>query len=76
MSKYAAIYKCQLCGAMLHNGNPTEVPDGKIPDLLAKVIKQQLLMGTPLYQAPMHIRHMCADGSGGLACFVGFKRLD
>ena len=76
MSKYAAIYRCQLCGQILHTGNSTEVPSEQIPDLLAQVIKQQRFLGTPFYQAPMHIRHKCEDGSGGLACFIGFKKLD
>ena len=76
MSKYAARYRCQMCGQLIHYGNPAEVPYEKIPELLAQVIKQQQFLGTPLYQAPMHIPHRCADGSGCLAYFVGLKKLD
>lgn len=76
MSKYAARYRCQLCGQLIHYGNPAEVPYDKLPELLGQVVKQQAFLGTSLYQAPMQIPHKCADGSGGLAYFVGFKKLD
>lgn len=76
MSKYIPRYVCQMCGKVIHFGTQAEVPDDKIPSLLAQVVGQQILLGTIHYKAPMHIPHKCADGSGGLAYFVGFKKLD
>lgn len=75
MSKYIALYKCQMCGQQIQYGGEAEVPYDKLPELLAAVIKQQRFIGSVFYQAPMHIPHKCADGSGGLACFVGFKKI-
>lgn len=75
MPKYVTTYRCQLCGQILHPGNPTEVPPDQIPKLLARVVSNQKFLGTQLYTAPMHIPHKCADGSGGLAAFVGFKKI-
>lgn len=75
MPKYVPLYRCQMCGAVMLHGNPTEVPYDKIPELIAQVVKNQRFIGTALYQAPMHIPHKCADGSGGLAAFAGFKKI-
>ncbi len=75
MSKYIAMYKCPMCGTVLQYGQSAEIPYDKIPELLAAVVKQQKFIGTIHYQAPMHIPHQCPDGSGGLACFAGFKKI-
>lgn len=74
MSKYYVTYKCPLCGTLLCYGEPEEIPYDKLPELLAKVIRNQQFAGNPyLYQAPMHIPHRCKDGSAGLATFAGFR---
>ena len=75
MSKYYATYKCQMCGAVIKYGEPTEIPVYALPQLIAKVIQQnQIFAGNPyLHQAQMYLPHICKDGSGGLAVFVGFR---
>lgn len=75
MGKYVALYKCPLCGEQLAPGSPTEIPHDKLPELLAAVVKQQLFLGSPLYNAPMHIPHKCKDSSAGLAYFAGFAKI-
>lgn len=71
--KYSAIYKCALCGKLIRYGEPKEVPNDRLPELLGRVIQNQLFAGNPaLHTAPMNISHKCADGSGGLAYFAGF----
>lgn len=75
MAKYEVRYRCQMCGQEFRQGNPTEVPDDHIPRLLARVVTNQQFIGTPLYQAPQYIPHKCPDGSGGLAAFIGFKKI-
>lgn len=75
MPKYIPMYRCQMCGQLLHDGNPTEVPYEKIPELLAQVVKNQRFIGTSLYIAPQYLPHKCSDGSGGMATFIGFKKL-
>ena len=75
MAKYAARYKCQLCGQLINYGNAVEMDYNQIPDVLSQVVKNQRFIGTSLYQAPMHIPHKCSDGSGGLACFCGLKKI-
>lgn len=76
MDKYMPLYKCQLCGAKIATGSPTEVPQDKLPTLLAHVVVQQQYLGTDMCPAPMHIPHKCPDGSAGLASFVGFGKID
>ena len=77
MAKYEARYRCQLCGNEMRTkeGKQTEVTDDQIPKLLARVVTNQQFIGTSLYQAPMYLPHKCPDGSGGLAAFIGFKRI-
>lgn len=75
MPKYIPMYRCQMCGQLLHHGNPTEVPPDQIPKLLARVVTNQHFIGTALHIAPQYLPHKCADGSGGLAAFVGFKKI-
>lgn len=75
MAKYEVRYRCQMCGKEIRQGNPTEVPYEQIPKLLARVVTNQQFIGTALYQAPQYIPHQCPDGSGGLAAFIGFKRI-
>ena len=75
MPKYITMYRCQLCGQVVPYGSPTEVPPEKLPELLAQVVKNQRFIGTSLYIAPQHLPHKCSDGSGGMATFIGFKKL-
>lgn len=75
MPKHIPMYRCQMCGQLLHHGNPTEVPPEAIPKLLAQVVTNQKFIGTALYIAPQYLPHPCADGSGGLATFIGFKKI-
>ena len=76
MSKYFAMYKCQMCGAVIKYGESADLPPEAIHQLLGKVVQQnQLFAGNPaLHQAQMYLPHRCKDGSGGLAVFAGFKR--
>lgn len=75
MSKYAAVYKCPLCGTVFRIGKSVEVPYDKLPELCAMVVKNQQFLGNPyLYQAPMHVPHKCSNGDCGLAPFIGFKQ--
>lgn len=75
MPKYYPTYKCPLCGTLLQYGEPKEIPQDKLPELLGQIIRNQQFAGNPhLYQAPMHITCKCKDGSAGLAVFAGFKK--
>lgn len=75
MAKYEVRYRCQMCGQELRQGNQAEVPYEQIPKLLARVVTNQQFIGTALYNAPQYIPHKCPDGSGGLAAFIGFKKI-
>ena len=75
MARYEVRYRCQLCGQVFRTGNQTEVTEAQIPKLLARVVTNQQFIGTALYQAPQYIPHKCPDGSGGLASFIGFKKI-
>ncbi|MBQ4120892.1 MAG: hypothetical protein IJD35_02645 [Clostridia bacterium] len=75
MARYYATYKCALCGRIIRYGNPTEVTESQLPELLGRVIQNQQFAGNPyLYQAPMYIPHKCGNGNGGLAQFAGFAK--
>lgn len=75
MSRYKAVYKCPLCNELFSIGNSVEIPYNSLPELCAKVIRNQHFAGNPyLYQAPMHVPHQCSDGNCGLAIFAGFKQ--
>ena len=72
-----AAYKCPLCNRVLLYGNAIDVPYEKLPELLGKVIKNQLFAGNPyLHQAPMHIPCNCPNGDAGLAAFAGFVKVE
>lgn len=74
MSLYRAVYKCPICGAVLTSGQPQEVPRSQLPELLGKVVQNQLFAGNPwLHKAQMDVPHQCPDGSAGLARFAGFQ---
>lgn len=75
MAKYEPRYRCQMCGQELRFGNQAEIPYDKIPELLGKVVATQQFIGTALHQAPQYLPHKCPDGSGGLAAFIGFKKI-
>lgn len=73
--KYFAVYKCALCGQLIHYGNSKEVSYSMLPELIAKVIQNQQFAGNSyLYQAPMNIPHQCKDYNAGMAYFVGFMK--
>lgn len=75
MNRYYAMYKCQLCGALLRYGEPHEIPYDKLPELLGMVIRRQHLASNPyLNTAPMQVPCKCKDGSAGMAYFAGFKK--
>ena len=75
MAKYEVRYRCQMCGKEFRQGTQTEVPYAQLPMLLAQVVTNQQFIGTKLFNAPQFIPHQCPDGSGGLAAFIGFKRI-
>lgn len=76
MSKYVAVYKCFLCGKEHRMSNPVELSEEQLPELLGKFVRNQQFAGHPaLYQAPQHLPCKCSDGSGGLAYFIGFKKV-
>lgn len=67
------VYKCPLCGRLLTNGEPKDIPYDQLPNALAEFVKNQQFAGHPiLYVAPMHIPCKCPDGNAGLATFAGF----
>lgn len=71
--KYKPIYKCPLCNQLIGYGNAIDVPYDILPEVLAKIVRNQQFAGHPiLHQAPMHIPHQCKNGGAGLASFAGF----
>lgn len=76
MGEYYAIYKCPMCFKELRiTENPVEMEENMLPELLAKVVTNQQFIGSQLYQAPLYIQHKCGNGDGGLAQFVGFRKV-
>ena len=74
MAKYRAAYKCPLCGKLIV-GELTDVPEEKLPELLGAYVKSQYFSSNPYIETPFpYVPHKCADGSVGLAPFVGFRR--
>lgn len=77
MSKYMAMYKCQMCGEMqrLRETVPGSIED--IERLLAKTFVYQDNFGTrpDLNQLRERIPHRCKDGSLGVSVFAGFKKI-
>ena len=75
MGSYYVTYKCPLCGTIIRCGNPADVPQDKLPEILGMVVRNQMMQGNPaLHQAPMYIPHKCKDGNAGLAVFAGFTQ--
>ena len=73
--RYNAIYKCPLCNTLVRYGEAKEIPTEELPELIAKVVQNQMFAGNPyLYQAPMHVGHPCKNGNVGMACFAGFMK--
>ena len=73
--KYWAVYKRQLCGKLYKIGDSIEVPYDKLPELLGKVVQNQLFAGNPyLHKAQMYIPCKCDNGNAGLAQFAGFMQ--
>jgi len=77
--KYIAVYKCQLCGALIQYGEPQEISREcyeALPELCARVINNQLFAGNPyLHTVPMQIPHIqCKNGGCGMAYFAGFTQ--
>lgn len=76
MSRYKAVYKCPLCGALISNGKIQDVNYNDLPKLLGKVILNQEFVKNPyLYEAPMYILCNCSNGNAGLAAFAGFMQV-
>ena len=76
LNKYRAIYRCPMCLKKFTVGNPVELEENQVPELLCKIVRNQQMMGNPyLYQAPMHIPHRCENGDGGLAQLAGFEKI-
>lgn len=76
MNKYQPAYVCPLCDTVIVMGEPREIPEEMLPELLAKVIRNQTFINNPaLYEAPMHIPHKCKRGDAGLAVFAGFRKV-
>lgn len=76
MGKYYAVYQCPMCSTKLRITDKNfEMDDEKMPELLAKVVRNQQFLGTNLYEAPIYIPHKCQNGDRGLARFIGFKKV-
>lgn len=73
--KYMALYKCQLCGKVMKLGEAQEARYNDLPELMARVLKNQMMIGSMHYQAPLMAPCKCDDGSCGAAYFAGFKRV-
>lgn len=73
--KFLAIYQCQLCGTRFHIADkPFELNRDEGPELVAKIIRNQQMLGNPyLYEAPMNLPHDCPDGGIGIAQLAGFS---
>lgn len=78
MGKYYAVYKCLMCSCIFRvSDSAVEIDENNIPELLARVVKSQQFIGNQyLYNAPMYLPHHCKNGDGGLAHFIGFKKID
>ena len=76
MSKYMALYKCQLCGEIQRIRQTVEGSTEDIEHLLAKTIIFQKEFGSrpDLVQLQEKIPHRCKDGSLGVSLFVGYKK--
>lgn len=73
--KYWAVYKCPLCGKLLKLGDSVEIPYEKLPELLGRIMQNQLFAGNPyLHKAPLYVPCKCDNGNAGLAQFVGFMQ--
>lgn len=76
MGKYFAIYKCPMCLKEFKiTESPVEMDENMLPELLAKVVRNQQFLGSQLYQAPLHIPHKCGNGDGGMAQLIGFRKI-
>lgn len=75
VKEYYAVYKCPLCSTKFRITDKTfQMDKDKFPELIAKIIKNQTMLGNPyLYQAPMHIPHECNNGGVGIAQLIGFS---
>ena len=74
VNKYRILYKCPMCNTCIKSDKDRNIDQDILPELLAKVWKNQLFAGNPyLYEAPMYIPHKCSNGSAGLAQFIGFE---
>ena len=76
MAKYNVIYKCPMCGKeFTTQDKPVEMEEHMIPELLAKIMKNQQFLGTVFYEAPLYLPHQCGNGDGGLAPLIGFRKV-
>ena len=77
MGKYYAIYKCPMCYKEFRiiDKPPVKLEENDIPQLLARIVKNQQFLGSALYQAPIYVPHKCGNGDGGLAQLIGFRKV-
>ena len=68
MSKYFAVYKCSLCGAIIKYGNTADLGNGN-PESVAEQITDEMFARGRHWRA-----HDCKDGNIGIAYFAGIKR--
>lgn len=74
MIEYQAIYKCRLCGEEYTSKVTTSI-DTVIENFLHVTTgcKIKRFIGSPITKTSMH---SCADGSLGMADFIGFKKTE
>lgn len=78
MSRYMALYKCQMCGEMQRLRETVVGSNEDIEGLLAKTFSFQDNFGTrpDLNQLRERLPHRCKDGSLGVSVFAGFKKIE
>ena len=77
VGNYFAIYRCPMCGTEFRITNsPTKMREDDIPELLARVVKNQQLIGSQFYEAPIYLPHKCGNGNGGIAQLIGFRKIE
>lgn len=74
MIEHQAIYKCRLCGEEYASKVTTSI-DTVIENFLHVTTgyKIKRFIGNPVTETEMHC---CADGSHGMADFIGFKKVE
>ena len=73
--KYQAIYKCSLCNGLMAYGDPKEMAKEQCVGVIAKVLRDQQLIGSQFYRSPLMLPHRCANNNIGAAYFAGLKEV-